>query len=751
MRHELLSPAGDMRSVIQAVQNGADAIYVGGKSFGARAFAQNFSYDELKQAAVYAHTYGVKIYVTVNTLVYENETEGFFKHIEQVCRAGADALIMQDVGMISQVRRRFPDIAVHASTQMHNHNDAALCFAQSVGAVRAVLAREMNLSQIKSLQCDIEKEVFIHGALCICYSGQCLFSALTNGRSGNRGTCAQSCRMRYKLCDDEGKVYHTKGEYLLSPKDIGLFEDIKSLIEAGVGCFKIEGRMKSPEYVGLVTKIYKELLKAYESGNPIEADASDTADLLKLFNRGYSKGHLLDTKGEALMSKDRPNHRGTPLGRVVSAGRGRITIQLSAPLRQGDGIKFERSDDGFICNKVYKKGLLVACAQAGDIVELDAKAATSAGDTVVKTSDSALAERLQEIQPRCVGITAQLTAKKGELLRLVFSDTDAHSVIAEGDTVAQSRTRPTAKDELQSSISKLGDTPYKLLEIDIDADEDIFIAKSALNALRREAVLKITEKRTYIAPLRICDEARPAVKYQENTCQPLLHVLVRNGAQFEAVRDIVTGDIYTGDEKLYLDNKAAYSNMRLKTDRLAENTKPYVKDRLLVTDHGGLHVYPKNNDVVLDHSVYAANSFAAAEFVSRGVRRIALAAEMDEMQTLDMVKAYKTVNGQMPPLEAILYARHELMVMRHCVLRGALGENSCKLCKRKRFFLKDIKGSCFPIITDESCKSHIYHARPTLKDAAAYSAMGIRHFRVELFDEDAEQSAVLVKRFLSKI
>lgn len=751
MIYELLAPAGDMQAMIQAVQNGADAVYLGGKSFGARAFADNFSNEELTDAIAYAHTYGVKVYITVNTLVYESETEGFLQHIEAVLQAGADALIMQDIGMIAAVHCRFPDAVLHASTQMHNHSDAALEFARSLGLKRAVLAREMNIDQIRSLQCAIDKEVFVHGALCICYSGQCLFSALTNGRSGNRGTCAQSCRMRYKLLDAAGKHYDTNGDYLLSPKDIGVFEDISMLMEAGVNSFKIEGRMKTPEYVGLVTKIYAKLLRDCAAGRPPMPDKKETAELFSLFNRGYSKAHLIGVSGEALLSKDRPNHRGTPLGSVLSVKNDRIRLRLSAALNQGDGIKFERSDDGFICNKIYKDGLLTASAQTGDTVELDAKAKTAAGDTVVKTSDVLLLKSLQTMETRRVPVTGILTAKEGEAARLVLSDADGHTAVALGLPVERSRTAPANRDELYAGVSKLGDTPYELKSLTVDADENIFIAKSALNALRRDAAEKLTALRTAITSVRISNEPLPSVQGNVDESSLKLHVLVRNTAQFKAVKDIVSGDIYTDDTTLYFENKAAYPRLRLRTDRLAPSPEPFHGERLLVTDHGGLHAYPSGNDITIDHTVYALNASALAVLVSYGAQRIALSPELDMAQTAQLMAVYKRLNSQPAPAEAVLYARHELMAMRHCVLLGALGKSACGLCKEKRFSLEDLKGNRHPFFMDNSCQTHVFHSRATQKSAAEYLALGISHFRIELFDEDAAQSRQLVKQYISQL
>lgn len=747
MRTELLSPAGNIEALKQAVRAGADAVYLGGYSFGARAFAANFSYEEMQSAINYAHTYGVKIYVTVNTLVYQKEREELLRHVARLYELGADALIMQDVGMIDQVRHRYPDIEIHASTQMHNHSDSALEYVRSLGAVRAVLAREMNLDQIKSLKSPIEKEVFVHGALCIGSSGQCLMSALTLGRSGNRGQCAQSCRMRYRLLDGEGRIIQTEGRYLLSPKDIAVLEDIQKLLEVGIRCFKIEGRMKSPEYVYLVTKIYSSLLKSAQEGRPLKTNPQEIEDLKKLFNRGFTKGHLLNDKDEALMSIKRPNHAGVPLGKVLSVGKDGIRLVLNAPLRQGDGIKFEGSDDGFFCNRILKNGLLVNSAQADDVVTLEGKAETRAGDSAVKTSDAELIDRLSDTPERKVLISGQLRAFVGQLLRLSIWDKDGHKAEVTGEIVAEGRTRPATTDELFDNTARLGGTPYEFENLQVDTDGHAFVAKSALNALRRDAVQLMTEMRTAPAERRTAPYTPSVLALEALPDKPLLHVLVRSEVQFNAVADIATGDIYTEDVSLYAAKRKDFPALRLKTDRL-EPVPPAMRgDRLLVTDHGGLHVYPAKNDVVLDYSAGALNADALAVYIRSGAHRIALSPELDLEQTTDMLEAFAAEYGQLPPVEALVYGRHELMALRHCVIRHALGEKECGRCRKERFSLQDDAGRLFPIATTCRCENRLFEARPAEKDVKALLGMGIRHFRVELLDEDAAESRKIVMKY----
>ena len=287
MRTELLSPAGNMETLIAACNNGADAVYVGGKAFGARAFAPNFSNSELKEAVKYCHLYGVKLYVTANTVVFENEIEDFLDYMKFLYEIGVDAVIMQDLGMINLVRRLIPNLEIHASTQINCHNDESLYLLHDMGVTRAVLAREMSIDEIKGLKCPIEKEIFIHGALCVSYSGQCLFSSLNGGRSGNRGSCTGSCRLPYKLYDDKEKI-KTSGKYLLSTKELCSVNNIKSILDLKIDSLKIEGRMKSPEYVGYVTKVYRRLIDEYYLGGNPTITEDEMYNLTTLFNREFT-------------------------------------------------------------------------------------------------------------------------------------------------------------------------------------------------------------------------------------------------------------------------------------------------------------------------------------------------------------------------------------------------------------------------------------------------------------------------------
>ncbi len=749
---ELLAPAGNIDAAMQAIHNGADAIYMGGKNFGARAFAGNFSYEEMKKAIDTAHIYRVRVYITVNTLIYQNEVNNFLENVGKIYMLGADALIMQDVGMINMVRHLYPDIEIHASTQMHNHNDSCLYFLKSLGMTRTVLARETSLEQIKNFTCDIEKEAFIHGALCISYSGQCLFSSLTLGRSGNRGKCAQVCRMKYTLEDELGNRIKKDGEYLISPKDFALFEDIEKLINAGVTGFKIEGRMKAPQYVGQITKIYSKLISDYKNNVALKVSTEDIANAKKLFNRGFTKGHLLGETGQSLMETKRPNHKGTHLGSVVSVNRNRIVLELSDTLTQGDGIKFESSDTGFICNKIYLKGMLVSHADAGDTIELDAKARVKIGENVLKTSDALLMKSLENYDEKKIPITAHLIAHKSEPMVLNFTDSYGNSISTTGDIVQPSKTRPTTEAELIDSISKLGGTPFVMDNITADCDEDIFVAKSQANALRRAATESLITARTSIPNRRVIDYTSDPVSFSSDEKSTRLHVLVRNAEQFGAIKDIITGDIYTSDKILYRQNKEKYPNLRLKTNKLAEYAPSYENEHLLVTDNGGIYEYYKNNDIVLDYSLNAVNAETVSFFVGMNARRVTLSPELSLSQVKYVTQAYEQKNGQPPPLEAIIYARHELMAMKHCVVSDS-GKNNekCNKCSEKQYYLADISGNRYPIVTDGSCNNYILGQKYESADIPELIALGVNHFRIEFSNESGELCKEIINRYLIKI
>lgn len=340
---ELLSPAGDLECVIAAVQNGADAVYVGASSFSARANADNFSLDELKKVIDYAHIRNVKVHLALNTLIKNNEFSDAISIAEKAYEYGIDAIIVQDLGLASTLISSFPKLPIHASTQMTIHNIRGVKALERMGIKRVVLARELSISEIEYIcrNSNIEIETFVHGALCISYSGQCLFSSMIGGRSANRGKCAQACRLPYQLLQNDKVI---DNGYLLSPRDLCGLDFLPALIEAGVKSFKIEGRLKSPEYVATVTRIYRKYIDLYFSSNPYEINEKDRKDLLQVFNRGnFSAGHLDKEPNLNLVFKEKQNNMGIYIGNVANYNnkKGHVTLNLNDKIAIGDFITFE--------------------------------------------------------------------------------------------------------------------------------------------------------------------------------------------------------------------------------------------------------------------------------------------------------------------------------------------------------------------------------------------------------------------------
>ena len=478
---ELLCPAGNKESLIAAINSGANAVYLSGKKFGARAFAANFSNEELKEAIRIGKVYGVKIYVTMNTLVKENEIEEFLEQVEFLYSNGVDAILMQDFGMICLCLKKYPNLEIHASTQAHNSSLQGIDFLYKLGVKRVVLPREMSLDEIKLIKTPIEKEVFIHGALCVSYSGRCLMSQVLGGRSGNRGECAGCCRFKWKLYKSDKLL---KEGYLLSMKELNLSEDILRLTPY-VDSLKIEGRMKSPTYVSFITSYYRKIL----DGEKITD--IDRENLQSLFYRGYTKGHLLNNKD--LVNTKSPNHIGLPIGKVIDVTDSKITILLDKELAQEDGIRFLESGKGLIVNYLYDmKDRLISKGSPKQKIILDNKVGLTTLDTVSLTTNHKLITKFSTVTKK-VDIAIKVIAKINEPLEISFIK-DNIIVSEKGNIVERAKNAIVTKERIISQVKRLGNTPFNCHEIDVLLDDDIFIPMGEINVLRRTLTERLIGK-----------------------------------------------------------------------------------------------------------------------------------------------------------------------------------------------------------------------------------------------------------------
>lgn len=478
---ELLAPAGNKESLIAAINNGADAIYLSGKKFGARAYALNFSLEEIKEAIRIGKIYGVKIYVTMNTLVKENEVEEFLDQVEFLYVNGVDAILMQDFGMICLCLKKFPNLEIHASTQAHNVSKEGIDFLYNLGVKRVVLPREMPLEEIKQINTPVEKEVFVHGALCVSYSGRCLMSQVLGGRSGNRGECAGCCRFPWKLFKDNRLI--NEG-YLLSMKELNLSEDILKLTPY-VDSLKIEGRMKSPSYVSFITNYYRKIL------NEENITKTEKENLQSLFYRGFTNGHLLASND--LINKTSPNHIGLPIGKVLEVTDDKIIILLNRELNQEDGIRFLESGKGMIVNYLYDmKGNLISKGNAMQKIILDNKIGLTSLDTVSLTTNHKLMTTFDTITKK-VPIKIKVTAKKNRPFEIVFIK-DNIEVKEQGNIVEQARNAAVTKERLILQVEKLGNTPFNSKNIEVEMDDDVFIPMTEINVIRRTLAERLIGK-----------------------------------------------------------------------------------------------------------------------------------------------------------------------------------------------------------------------------------------------------------------
>ena len=710
---ELLSPAGNFECLKAAIEAGCDAVYLGGKLFGARAFSNNFSNEELIEAINYAHLYGVKVYVTVNTLIYEREVDNFLNYVDFLYKNNVDALIIQDIGMMDLLRKTYPLLELHASTQMHIHNIEGVKLVEKLGLKRAVLARETSIDTIKYIKenTNIELEIFVQGALCISYSGQCLMSALIGNRSGNRGSCAGSCRQPYNLISNGKRI--NKDEYILSTKDLSSLDTIGKLIDIGVDSFKIEGRMKSPEYVYIVTKIYRMAIDSYLKTKKVIINEEDIKNLKKIFNRGFTKGFLNNAKNEDITNPYRPNHQGIKIGKVIKYKDNYITIKLSDDVNINDGIRI--GDIGFIVTSMFKDKKKVSHAIKNEIISIYYKGKVEENIDVLKTTDYLLNKQIENDINSCkrkVIINSKIEVYKGKPIKLEVND-GVNIVTILGNTVEKSITSPISFDKIKEQISKLGNTVYKLNNIEIIGDTDIFISIKELNELRRKAIEELNNKRLYKYEYKK-EEYKievPDFEKEEN-----YNVLISNIKHYEKVKKYNFNTIYATD---YINDP----RFVLKLDRVM-NTFPQYNEKLLVGELGSVNIY---KNISTDFSLNVTNSYSVAFLHNLGVNKITLSCELNKVQIENLINAYIKRYNKRPNLELIIFGHIEAMISKF---------NLNKLYAVDNSYLQDRFNNLYPIIVKNDLMTIYDYKRLFIEDYKDYFKIGINNLRFNILDDD---------------
>lgn len=803
---ELLAPAGSPEAARAAVQNGADAIYLGGKAFSARQFANNFGDEELRDVLRYCRIYGVKVYVTVNTLVHNQELESALEYLRFLYELGVDAVIMQDPGLIRCTRRVLPDLEIHGSTQMTINNSLSVEMLRDMGLKRVVLAREMSLKDIASVRArtDVELEVFIHGALCIAYSGQCLLSSMIGGRSGNRGRCAQPCRLPYVL-EETDKANGSAGDtgnrnysHLLSPKDLNLIQHLPELIEAGVSGLKIEGRMKRPEYVAVVVQTYRQVLDRYsQDPDNYRVTEKELQDLAQVFNREFTTGYLLDNPGQGLMNPDRPNNRGVFLGRVqkVDQGTGQVTVRTEVGLGIGDEVEFWVTSGGRKEEKIHR--LSVGNAERdyvgpGEKVELHLSSTRGihGGDRVFKTYDSQLMTEAKKsytspAPKRKIPISLDVYLHQGEPLKLTGTDDRGNRLEVTSEMPAEeARKRPLTQESLGDQLNRMGNTPFKIESISFDLGQQAIIPVSVINQCRRQLVEEleaIRSKKSAIpkSPKYSATDFRVSLEKAFKDCPavdakeiPQISVSVGDAASGRIALETGAKRIYIEEENFRgrgttleeiedlvrmagtLGAEVYLSLPRILEEKRLEMMRARVSEYLSLNPSGYscsnlwavklLHSLGAKN-LHADYPLNVFNKQAACFLLDKGAASYALSLELN-MQEISQFGSLLRLG------ECVVHGWPPLMVSRHCVLNSR-EQGDCKACNqacRKSFGLKDRMNLTFPVKTDNECYMYLMNSKEMclIENLEELTRLGMKWLRIEAKTEGADYVQRVVPEYV---
>ena len=650
---ELLIPCGNFDAFLAAVYNGADAVYLAMQKFGARGYANNFSNEDYLKAVKIAHRYNVKIYVTMNILLYENEIADAMQQVDFLYENDVDALIIQDLGLLELVSKCYPDLELHASTQMHIHNLKGARFITSKGVKRVVIARETPLDVIKKItSTNIDVEVFAYGALCVSYSGQCLISSVLKNRSGNRGVCAQICRMPYKVFSKRTKKFlEIKNDYLLSLKDLNVIDNIPELIKANVTSLKVEGRMKRFEYVAYVTAIFRKAIDAYYAQETFKLSKNEEENLKKLFNRGFTKGYVFNSTNNEMINSFRPNHLGIKLGKIVKIANGQISIYLEHDLHQHDGLRIlSKTDIGLVANRIYSNGLLVNQAKKHETIQMDVDKYCRIGDEVVLTSDHLQLETIKNnyLQPSKKNkLNACLTCFLGQPLTIKLFDDKNEVTVKSEMIISQALTSAMSEKRILKAFDAILDTDYEFNKISISMDENIFIPIKVIKNLRRQALITFDN-------LRVKKHLRKGKKPYD--FQPLTISLtnyrineINNISQFQKE------GLNFSNNKEILNEHIAYMNCVV--DHYDQDPVSNFISQIGNMEH--------NRDYIAGSSFNITNSYALKFMFDNGAKLVILSNELKEFQLIQMLEAFKNRYQQTANVAILNYGRRNLMINKY--------------------------------------------------------------------------------------
>jgi putative protease len=799
---ELLAPAGDWEAMRAAVANGADAVYFGLSNFNARARAANFEPDELPAVMRFLHTRNVRGFVTLNTLIFSDELPAVAKFVKLAAECGVDAVIVQDLGLVRLIRRLAPKLHVHASTQMTLTEPRGIAFLRQLGVERVVLARELSLEDIRKVttNTDMPVEVFVHGALCVAYSGQCLTSEALGGRSANRGQCAQACRLPYEMIvDGLGRDLGDRA-YLLSPQDLAAYDHIQPLIEAGVVSFKIEGRLKGGPYVAATTQTYRKAIDAACEGRNPQFSRREELDLAQTFSRGLTPGFLDGNNHQKLVRGRFPKSRGVHLGKVVGFTKHGAKVQLAERLhfeeliKPGDGVVFdlgkpeEKEPGGRVWKVQQSRSDLSTVELAFEPGSIDLSAIPNGCD-VWKTDDPALRKRLeqsyaQDRPAHRLPLSGSVSGSVGGPLTLSFSDPDGHTSTATWPGPLElAQKRATTADEIREQLNRLGDTPFELGELTIDLPGGVLVPRSVLNELRRQAATELIERRMEsrkhsiaepeaLESLRAADIAGISGK-SEPARSPRLNVLVRNLDQLEATLNWQPSGNLPKPAAIYCD----FEDLRRYKEAVALThsagmpiglapvriLKPGEEgfqslivraepDIVLVRNLASISYFQEQlpaAQLVGDFSLNVANELTAALLIQSGLARLVPSYDLNWDQFAALLR-----QSNLDWFEPVIHQHMPMFHMEHCVFAAFLStgkdHRDCgRPCDRHKVELRDRVGANFPVLADTGCRNTVFNsvAQSGAEYVGRMRELGLTRFRIDLLRETPQQVGPLVNRY----
>ena len=721
---ELLAPAGNMEALIAAISNGCDAIYLGMQKFGARAYSSNFDFESLKEAISYAHLRNVKIYVTMNTIVFENEIEAMKQQMHQLNEIGVDAIIVADLAAFDYLVNNFADMEAHCSTQMGIDDlDGTLLFKE-LGANRIVLSREVPIEKVKEIKkiAKVPLEIFVHGALCVSYSGNCLMSGLIGYRSGNRGRCVGSCRKEYEIIDKTTDDALGKN-YILSTKDLNTIDYIDDLKE--IDSLKIEGRMKEPAYVANVVSRYRRALD-------YKITEEDKTNLSKTFNRTFTKGYLFHEDKKDITNILRPNNYGYEIGKISNIVKGMYEIKLTRPLNQNDIIRISHNNEDIVLTvvKLYdKEGKLIN--RANDVGYIKIKEKLSKDDVVYLTKDYLYYKELEsslEKEFKRFNLDIKVNAQPNSKL-IIEAEGLGFNYLYEGeDILSEAINNPTTKEQVIKQFSRLNDTIFELNNV-IYEECNVFIPAKLLNVARREIVqalyeLKLNSKKKSIKAFK----AKEKISFTPR--EPFFTASVTSKEQYDAC-------VSCGIKEIYFDN----------TVRRNQNDYKEKEGQLLIGGYGGIYHYRKTNPFITDYSLNVVNSDSCYELFKLGAKRVTLSYELNKTQIEDLISSYYEKNDGYPALEMIVYGRAPMMFSKYCPLKKM---NQCGSCKTRSYELKDEHGT-FPIITHDDCTTTILNGKILNLLDEVQNIEGVEAFRLNFTVESKEQVIETINMAMKKL